>query len=52
MAEVCIVELGVVATLLQQALVAAFFDDRTMVEHDDPVCRPHGGKAMGDQDAG
>ena len=51
-AEIGVVEVGVVPFLGQETLVIPLFDDAAFLQHDDAVGCPDGGEAMGDQDAG
>ena len=45
-------QLGEVATLLDERVVGAVFDDPATVEHLDPVAVTDGGETVGDDQAG
>ena len=51
-AEIGVVEFGVVAALAEEGLVVAFFDDPAFLEDQDTVDGADGGEAVGDQDGG
>src|SRR6188768_3069313 len=52
MAKERVVKVGISAAPFHQAIVAAFFNDAAMIEHDDAIGVTDGAEAMGDDNRG
>jgi len=51
MAEVCVIKFCIVTAAAHQRVVAAFFDDLALLDHDDPIRALNRAEAVGNDNA-